>query len=45
MIKLLLMVLLRFDDIDIEFDTFEYDYANEVIIITTHIFKSGFDNE
>ena len=43
MIKLLLMVLLRFDDIDIEFDTFEYDYANNVIIVRSNIFKSGFE--
>jgi hypothetical protein len=42
MINLLLLILIRFDGIELEFDTFEYDYGN-VIIITTHIFKDGFE--
>jgi hypothetical protein len=43
MINLLLLILIRFDGIEIDFDTFEYDYTNGVIIITTHIFRSGFE--
>lgn len=42
MINLLILLLIRFDGIELEYDTLEYDYGN-VIIITTHIFKSGFE--